>query len=268
MTPNPANLYLGAGEVWFDRFDASGNPTDILRHLGNVDTLALTPTVDTIVKKSAMSGARGILAEVPTASELEVSLAMSEFESNNIALALIGSEAAFLQTAEATVTDRSISASLVLDVWYNLKTVDGKAAFNPTVTAFKQGATTLNAAAYEYRAEAGMVKFLSSYVGTNNAQAGLATTWTGSIPVFNAASNKRVVQALAVGIVKGRLRYISASDQAQGPRIVVDVWKCTLSPDGDIALIGEDFGTFNLKGKVALDASKPVGSQYVQVMYL
>lgn len=267
-TPDPKNLYLGAGETWFDRFDASGNPTGILRHLGNVDELTHNSSVDKITKKSSMSGARGVLAEVITGMTSELGLTLSEYESNNLALALLGKESAFLQTAEAGVVDREIDDALVLDQWYELKDANGKGVFNPTVTAFKQAAVTLNALAYELRAECGMVRFLSSYVGADKATAGAAVTWTGSTPEIAVAAKKRVVQALATGKVQGRLRYISATDQANGPRICLDAWIVNLSPDGDLSLIGEEFGSFKLKGTVQEDPSKPVGERYIRTVYL
>jgi hypothetical protein len=267
-TPDASNLSLGAGDVWFDRFDTSGNSSGSLRHLGNVEELSTSMSVDTITKKSSMSGARGILAEVITGSDFEVSMTLDEYETNNLSLALLGTEGAFTQTAAAGIVGRVISAAIVLDVWYELKDANGLGAFNPTVTAFKQGATTLAAAAYDFRADCGMVRFLSSYVGANNAVAGASTTWDGSIPAVVAGAGQRIVQALAVGKIQGRLRYRSADDQAQGKRIVVDFWKLNLKPDGDLNFISDDFGTFKLKGAAQIDTSKAVGQQYARIVTL
>src|SRR5579884_1602097 len=75
-TPDAGNLSLGAGEVLFDRFDANGNPTGY-RHLGNVESLAITTTVETVQKKSSMDGARGIYKEAVIGSEAEVSCSAS-----------------------------------------------------------------------------------------------------------------------------------------------------------------------------------------------
>lgn len=261
MTPDPKNLYLGAGEVFFDRFDANGASTG-LRHLGNVDEFTSSISVDTVTKKSAMSGARGILAEVVTGTTAEISLSLSEYEKSNIALMLLGVEGTYTQSL-LTATDQNINGgvAIALDVWYDL------GALNVTVTAVKQGATTLNAAAYEIKAEAGMIRFLSSYAGTNKATAAI-TTWTGSAPAITAGDNKAIVNALATGKIQGHLRYISATDQSNGPRVMVDAWIVNLNPDGDLPLIGEDFGAFKLKGKVTQDATKAAGQQYIRVLYL
>jgi hypothetical protein len=261
-TPNPINLYIGAGEVFFDRFDASGNPTG-LRHLGNVDNFGFASKVEVADKKTSMSGLRAILAEVPKGFSGEISLEMSEFDTDNLALALLGTSAIYTQAASGAVTAQPINGgvAIVLDTWYEL------GFLQMTVTAFKQGATTLDAQAYEFKADVGMVRFKSSYTGVNAATAAI-TTWDGSYPAILAAAKKTVVQALAVSKIQGRLKYVSAADQANGPRIMVDVWKTNLFPDGDLSLISEDFASFKLKGQSLPDATKAAGQQYMKVTYL
>jgi hypothetical protein len=264
LAPNSANLYLGAGNVFFDRFDANGAITG-LRHLGNVDTFEITNTVETKEKKNAMDGSKATYAEVVTGSAAELAMAITEYVKENLALAMLGIDAPLTQVADAAVVDQAvgpIAANVKLDVWIDL------GALNPTVTAVKQGATTLDAAAYELNAEAGMIRLLSSYTGANKAEAGTAVTWSGSIPAIVEGDGRYTVQGLANGTPQGRLRYISATNQTQGPRVMVDVWICGLNPDGALGLITDDFGSFNLKGKVYADTTKPVGQRYYRMIYL
>jgi hypothetical protein len=264
LAPSSENLYLGAGNVFFDRFNINGSSMG-MRHLGNVDTFEITNTVETKEKKNAMDGSKATYAEVVTGSAAELAMAITEYTRENIALATLGVDAIFTQTAVPTVTDQAvgpIAANVKLDVFYDL------GALNPTVTAVKQSGTTLNAAAYEVNVEAGMIRLLSSYTGTNKGTEGVAITWSGSIPAIVAGDGKSIVQGLATGAIKGRVRYISAANQTQGPRVMIDVWICGLNPDGALGLITDDFGSFNLKGKVYADTTKPVGQQYYRVLYL
>lgn len=263
-TPSSENLYLGAGSVFFDRFDGSGASMG-LRHLGNVDTFEITNTVETKEKKNAMDGSKATYAEVVTGSAAELSMGLTEFTKENLALATLGVDGVYTQAAEAAVTDRPVgpaAASVKLDVWYDL------GALNPTVSTVKQGATSLNAGAYELNAEAGMIRLLSSYTGTNKGTEGVAITWSGSVPAIEAAAGKFMVQGLAAGSIKGRVRYVSAVNQTQGPRVMVDVWICGLNPDGALGLITDDFATFTMKGKVYADTSKPVGQRYYRIVGL
>ena len=263
-TPSSENLYLGAGNVFFDRFDASGNSTG-LRHLGNVDTFEITHTVETVEKKNAMDGAKGTYAEVVTGSAAELNMVLTEFTPENLALAMMGNEGFYEQEADATVTDEDVgpaAADVKLDVWYDLGALDVE------VTAVKQGLVTLNETAYEVNSEAGMLRLLSSYTGDDKAEAGVAIKWSGSIPAIETTDARIIVQGLATGMIKGRVRYISAENQTQGPRVMVDVWICGINPDGALGLITEEFGTFTLKGKVYADTGKPVGQRYYRTLYL
>jgi hypothetical protein len=264
LAPNSENLYLGAGSVYFDRLDAAGLSTG-LRHLGNVDTFELTNSVEVKEKKNAMDGLRATYAEVPIGSSSEVNMAVTEFTKENLALALIGAEAELIQAADAAVADRPVgpvAANVKLDVWFDM------GCLNPTVTAVKQGVTTLDEDAYEVDAEAGIMRLLSSYTGADKAVPATAVTWSGSIPAILNTAGRWTVQALATASLKGRVRYISAANQTQGPRIMVDIWICGLNPDGALGLITEDFGSFNLKGKVYADTTKPVGQQYYKITSL
>lgn len=264
MTPDSKNLYLGAGSVYFDRFDAAGASLGF-RHLGNVDTFEVTTTADTKEKKNAMDGAKATYAEVTAGLAAELSMVLSEYTRENLALATAGSDQAIAQAAVVAVTDQAVgpaAANVALDVWYDL------GALTPTVTTVKQGATTLNAAAYEVNQEAGMIRLLSSYQGINKAVPATAITWSGSIPAIDAASNRWQVYGMTQGTIKGRVRYVSAVNQASGPRVMVDIWICGLRPDGALGLISEDFGSFTLKGKVYADMSKAVGQQYYRVVGL
>lgn len=265
LTPNSNNLDLGAGEVWFDRFDANGKVTG-MRHLGNVDTFELTFAVDKKEKKNAMDGAKATYAEVNVGSSAEVSMVLSEYTKENLALAMLGTSGYFTQAADAAVVDRPVGPDVAANV--QLDTLLDLGCFNPTVTAVKQGVTTLAPDAYVVDAEAGTIKLLSSYTGVDAAVAGTLVTWSGSIPAIVAGDKKWKVQALATGIIKGRLRYKSAANQVAGPRKVVDVWIVGLAPDGAMGLITEDFGTFTLKGKVYADTTKAVGEQYCRTIAL
>ncbi|MBN2321296.1 MAG: hypothetical protein JXR49_19610 [Acidobacteria bacterium] len=263
-TPDSNNLYLGAGSVFFDRFDVDGESRGF-RHLGNVDTLEISTSVELKEKKNAMDGTKATYAEVPVGSSAEVSMAITEFVKENLALAMMGQDSELLQTANASVTDQPVgpaAAKVELDKWYDLE------CFNPTVSSVEQDTTTLDAQAYEVDAEAGMIRLLSSYTGADKAVAGVAIVWSGSIPEIAAGDNRWKVQAMTAGVIKGRLRYISAQNQSSGPRVMVDVWIVGLNPEGALGLITEDFGTFTLKGKVYADTSKPVGEQYYRMIDL
>lgn len=258
-TPSADNLYLGAGDVYFDRFDDNGDSTGF-RHLGAVDALTITHSVDKLTKKNPMDGARGTYKEVITGSQAELSMTMTEFDNDNLALAMLGAVSNFLQSS-ATLTDNTTVVNggdaIELGKWYDL------GRLGMTAVSFKQGVTVLtNVTDYTFVAETGMVKFLTT--GTATA---VATKITATVPAITAGQRKQI-HGLAVGEILGTLRFVGASNQAAGPRQMLDVWRVNLAPDGELPFLSEEFATFNLKGVVQTDTSKPAGQEFYRVMPL
>jgi hypothetical protein len=253
-TPNADYLYIGAGDAWFDRFDASGISTGY-RHLGNVEDITITPTVETLEKKSSMNGARSILKSVIVSSEAELSLTMNEYAAENLALAMLGTTEDFTQST-ASVTDGPINGgvAVVLDRWYDLGVI------NPTITSLEQGGTPLAAADWEYRD--GLVR-----VKSGGAATAAITTWNGTTPAITAGARKKI-KGLSVGKIEGKFLFIGAADLASGPRLKVTAFKVSLTPDGALGLISEEFGTYQLKGKIQQDLNQPAGNQFYEVVEL
>jgi hypothetical protein len=254
MTPDAENLYLGAGHILFDRFNAAGESTGY-RHLGNCETLTLTTTIDTIQKKSSMDGARSLLKEAVIGSLGEFTVVLSEFDVENLALAFMGETAAYTQTAAPGLTAQSINGGVALtfDRWYDL----GKKDLSNVVIS--QGAALDVDVDYEINLELGLVKILSTGEGAE-----AVTTWAGDA----AAITGTIIKGLSTGKIEGKLKYHSALDQAAGPRFELDIHKLKLLPDGDLPFIGEEFGTFTLKGKAQKDTTQPAGQEFYTLRQL
>lgn len=252
-TPDSNNLYLGAGEVWFNRF-SSGAATQ-WRHLGNVTKFELTQSVETLEKKSAMSGARGLLKRVVTGTTSEIALTLDEFEPENVALSLLGTASAFSQTS-GTATDTAITGTVKKGQWLDT----GKLKI--VVTALKKSPSTalVLGTDYEVDSDSGMVRILP---GSTAVADGDSLLWTGTYPSITSMQ----VQALANARIEGALRFRSASDSV-GPRYLVDVWSVSITPDGALALLGTEFGEIGLKATVQEDTSKTVGQRYFRVVTL
>jgi len=253
-TPDSGNIYLGAGEVWFNRFGANGSPTQ-WRHLGNVSRLEPTQSVETLEKRSAMSGARGLLKRVVTSTTSEVALTLDEFDPENVALALLGSASAFSQSS-GTATDSAIPGTVKKGQWLDT----GKLKI--TVTGVKKSPSTalVLGTDYEVDSDSGMIRILP---GSSTVADGDSLLWSGSY----AAITSTQIQALANSRIEGALRFRSASD-AVGPRYLVDFWKVSIAPDGALALLTTEFGEITLKAAVQEDTSKSIGERYFRMVQL
>lgn len=253
-TPDSTNLYLGAGEVWFNRF-SSGTTKTQWRHLGNVSRLELTQAVETLEKRSAMSGARGLLKRVVTSTTSELAMTLDEFDSENVALALLGTASAFSQSS-GTATDDAITGTVKKGQWLDT----GKLKI--TVTGVKKAPSTalVLGTDYEVDSDSGMIRILP---GSSTVADGDSLLWSGSY----AAITSTQVQALANSRIEGALRFRSASDSV-GPRYLVDFHIVSITPDGALALLTTEFGEIPLKGAVQEDTSKAVGQRYFRAVQL
>jgi hypothetical protein len=257
-TPNPQNLYLGAGEVWLDRFDpVTFLPTGAYRHLGDVDSLEINTVVKALEKKSSMDGARATYANVVVSADVDVTLKLAELDPDNFALAMLGENAAWTQAADTTVTAGAINGgvAIVLERWYDT------GFLNPHVTDVKQGMVTLVAGVdYVVDYPTGMIKFPAS-----GAALAAITVWDGSAP---AIAGGQQWYGLSNIETYGALRYRSAANQITGAQILLDVHNIQLMPEGNLQLIAEQFGEATLKGKCQIDVTRPVGQQYYRVRQL
>jgi hypothetical protein len=264
-TPSADNLYVGAGDVWFDRFDSAGLSTGF-RHLGNVSSLEGTPALESIKKRSSMSGLGGTLKELIRSTDFAISAVMDEYDPANMALALLGSSLDVTQTSEPTVTTQAINDgnALLFDVWYPLYTTthpDG--LIDVTVTSVDQAGALTPGTDYEIDTEVGMIRILSTGGGAE-----AVTTWSGSVPAIVAADGLKLIHGLSAPTIEGRLRFRSASDQTTGPRVLIDFWKVKIQPDSAIPLITEDFGEYTLNMAVQEDLSRSAGERFFRMIRL
>lgn len=122
---NAEDLMLGAGTLYFERFDKQGKSTGILQHCGNADAANLTTDVTSVQKNSAMNAQRELMAEATTQVAQRLTVTLTEYDPANLALALYGNVGVENQAAK-DVTDEpyTVSPDTVLRVpYYNISDV-------------------------------------------------------------------------------------------------------------------------------------------------
>lgn len=255
-TPSSSNLYLGAGELWFNRFDTSGNKTQ-WRHLGNCSKFELSPNTQTAEKYSSMNGARGLLARAITQTGAEASLTLNEFDAENLALGFLGSATTSGLQGSGTATDQTLGTANVKK-GYALDTGKRKIA---VTGAKKSPATALTLGTdYSVDSDSGLITVLP---GAVNIADGDTMLWSGSYPAITTP----LIKALGNALILGALRYRSASDST-GPRYVVDIWKASISPDGAVGFIGTDFAEMGFKIACLQDTTQASDNQFYQAQQL
>lgn len=232
-TPDSNNLLLGAGMLYFDRFDTSGAKTGE-RPLGNCGTFTLNTTVEKVEKYSAMNKAKRLYKSVIKSIKATGKIVLDEFDPANLALALLGTEGTVTQTAGSVTAGTPFSG--VAKKGYAFKL--GHFAVSDVVVKDSTGTTTYTAGTdYEVtNAKVGLLTIL--------AAGSIVDASTIKCEYSYGAVTMPKVSGATVGKIEGYLRFVG--DPASGPAYLGDFWKVSVAPEGDLGWISDDFANFTL----------------------
>ena len=71
------------------------------------------------------------------------------------------------------------------------------------------------------------------------------------------------IQAFTQTAIEGRLRFVS--DNPAGEQQYLDIWRCSLTPTGDTAMIGDDWSTLGFAGEILKDEVGHPDSPYMNI---
>lgn len=231
-----AKVYLGKGKVFLALLTAGVRGGE--RYVGSCDALTVTPTVETKEKKDFSLPAAPLLDRAVTGVNAEIALTLSEWDKDNLAAALLGTSAA------ANQSSGTATAEAMNDVVPGLSYKLGHRAVSSVVG--HKGATTL-VLGTDYDIADATVGLI--YIREGGAVvSGDDLTWDYSY----AAETAWKVPLAGSPQSEFFLRFIG--NPTRGKVQELEVWRCTLMPDGGLDFIGEDYGTIKLKGSVLVDS--------------
>lgn len=261
--PSQKNLLLGAGELFFNRFDDDGLPTGLI-HLGNVDVFEITTADDKIQKRSSMSAERPIYAERTRSRVVTCRIQIDEHTAENVSLHMMGDVVDYTQVAtpvvdEVLVAAASAGVSLGAKVGGFYKTAQ---AMIDTVTLKKAPATALTPDV-DYVVWNNRIGVIYIPEGsTVVAGDGLLVSYT---PEAIAAGEARRIRGGTKNKIEGSLLFLP--DPSEGPAEMVEVWNTSVAPDGALSLISEDFSNFVLNLTVQDDRTGVHGGSVDEPLY-
>lgn len=198
-----------------------------------ITALTMQASNETKNRKSYLVGqagkARGSIART---NATQIKISANAANADLYALFLLGTTAAYSKSG-GTISGESV-ASMEHDKWYKLA--------HPNVSAVSIATKVLNVD-YQVDVELGLIRTLSTGTIANNATSSVNYTY-GAI----AGTTIRVGTESKVDVkLIGRL-----ANSETGAKAILEVPKVTLSPDGEISLIGEDYQSFGLSGSCVL----------------
>lgn len=249
VNPDPTQLLLGRGKLYFDRFDSAGSPTG-LRFVGEADKFEINPSVSVKDYFTMTKAARTKLAKNIDTQTHEIDIQLREFQPENVAIALLG-DSVVLTQAGGAIADEQLSAAATPGRIY--KTAER----NISAVTAKTGVTALVAGTdFEViDAKMGLIHVLPGTVTLDGTKP-LSVSYTAA-----AIAGGTQIKAGMENKIEGHLVYVG--DPAGGPQFDCEVWRVRFQPSGALALLTDDYATIPLKGEVMDDtANHPTDPLY------
>jgi hypothetical protein len=244
--------YSGQGVVLIGPRDTLGKPAG-LTAIGNVSDLKITVATTVIEHKESQTGQRGIDLRLQTETKANLSCTMERFDSANLGRALRGTAT---KETGATVTAEAI-------------TFPGISTISPlqhakvsAVTVHDGGTALVLGTDYLLNTEAGSIEWLSS-------TATLAmTAGTTALTVDYTYATQYLIDALTQPLTEYWMRFEGLNTADGNNPVIVDIFKFSVDPLKELALISDTIQQFVLDGTVLADPLQTTGSKYFKVVEL
>jgi hypothetical protein len=239
--PDPSNLVLGRGAIYFDRFVTNTSQRQGEFHMGNCTTFEVETKVETKEKYESMDHSSNLYQRGVTRQTTTLKITGDEFTPANLANALNGVVETISGTGASVTTEAITPAGgAILGAYYAL------AHRNiTTLTDVKQASTVL-VLGTDYTADLvrGRIYLLPTSVTiTPGSQLTADYTYGNySYPAVNLSQ---------VGTVDGYIHFIP--DNIKGPNWEAEYWHVQFTPSGNQGWIADDFGNWTLEGMVIID---------------
>lgn len=251
QAPNPANVMLGRGKLYFDKFVPGTTTRQGEQALGNCTSLEVEVKPEVKEKYESMDKASSLYSRGVTRETVSIKIVGDEFTPDNLANVLLGNIET-ISAPGATVAAETITPSggPIVGRYY------ATAFRNLTaLTSLEQGTTPLVLGTdYTVDLLRGRIYLLPS------STAILPTT--PIVASYTYAEYSYTAIAIATqGTIDGYLRY--ESDNIKGGNYDGEWWHVSFIPSGGLAFIADDYGSFTLEGECIADAvnhpNEPIG---------
>lgn len=229
LAPNAENLLLGRGKLYFDRFDANGGPTGE-QALGNCTAVESDIQDEKREKFSSQVAESVKLKSVTVQRTVTVNITADEYSLENIALKVMGTKGELTQ-AQGVVTGETLTSSVVQGRWYP--------------TEFRRIGNVVIAGAvedtdFEVDSVSGRIYVIPG--GAIAEESALVVQYD-----HDDATLDQVIGGNA-NTIEGSLRFIG--DPAAGPALECIIHRCSVTPNGPLGLITDDYGNMQFAMEV------------------
>lgn len=261
LSPVAGNLLLGKGQLLFDRFTPAG-ASEGYRHMGNVEEFSIELTDEKAEKFTSQNQSAGLYKSVTTKRTSVLAVQADEFAIANIALGMMGDEDETVQAGGAVVAE-VLTASVILGKYY--KTAElGISAI--TLTADPGGTPVVLVLGTDYvvlDAIAGVIQILPTATGVTDGE-DIEIDYTSA--AYTAATALGRVKGATKTSIEGSVLFIP--DPSTGPKLLIEVWRVSVSPNGPVGFISDDYANFTLSMEIQDESIAHPGEGFYVVTQL
>lgn len=255
--PNTRDYVLGRGRVYLAQLSASTGLPDAngFRDLGNAPEFNITVDTEDLRHQNSRDCIKFTDKRFVISQEVGLSFQLDETRNfQNLSDFLSGSTETYNNPHDSTHTDVSISLTVRLGAWYQLRKANGDRVYNldasGLVYTIEMDDTVdvllVEGTDYEIDEQLGLIRFLPTAV---NIAEGDPAVWS----ITTAASGGAIqdldqVNALIRSEVSGALLFVQDNAGDCGQKIEWLFHKVSLSADGDLAQIGDEVSVMNFNG--------------------
>ncbi|MDP8268258.1 MAG: hypothetical protein P9L97_05965 [Candidatus Tenebribacter davisii] len=265
-SPNTDNYTLGKGVVYFNQLVSDEYTGE--RDLGNAPAFTFNIALEKLEHYSSRGGLKAKDKEIISQITPGLSFTLDEVNKENFALLTLGTITATTQ-AGATITDEEIK-----DAHLGMRMLTSKRAISaviigddatPTIT-YVAGPASNPLANYEISTT--LKDAVIGRILIHEDQSGCVAKITEGQTLFVDYTSGAIaydkISAFANTQVEGFLRFVS--DNPAGLQQELQVWRVSLTPSGDTALIGDDWSTLGFTGEILKDETNHASSPYADII--
>lgn len=269
--PNPAEVFIGAGKIYFDRFDANGYSTG-MRFWGDASKFDITAAIDKADVWNHTKKQRTKLIQITKTQTHTMTVDLTEPNSENIALSVLGTTAAYTQaggpiTTETLASTASVSSTIPSVASLQANTILQTAQRNisaVTLNAMVASTATPLTLGTDYEIEdaiEGTIRILK----IDNfpvSMDSLKINYTAAAMTATAA--KKLITAGLTPQIIGKVMYVG--DPVAGVARTIRAWKVHIEPSSALSLISDDPTTLSLSGEVLDDSINHPNSPLYEII--
>lgn len=252
---SPDNYTLGKGIVYFNRKKNSVFMGEL--DLGNCPEFSFNISLEKLEHFSSRGGLRAKDKEVISQISPGVTFSLDELSPENVALLSLGEVVEITQTA-ATVTDEqpggAYAGTRLALANRNIDTI-GVSVLTSGDVALTEGVDW--AVDTDLKDNSiGRIMILDTYTGV--AGDAVKVSYTAPETIY------KKIKTISDTTIEGFMRFVS--DSPVGKQQELQIWRVSITPSGDTAMIGDDWSTLSFAGEILKDATGHPDSPYFDII--